>query len=661
MSIDFTAGQFLQSDSAPISGFPFTIAGWVNRDSGFNLFNLGIGGNNYAFWSSDTVLRVVLGGAQIDVIITGGATGNWLPFVIWADSATSWGAQLDGVTATSTTSIAGMSFTGNLQLFRYGTDGSNDQDGQLTRLAVWDGYAFTSGDRTSWESGVVPTSISSGNLASWLEFDNSGDLEETEAGSIVWSITGAAAFTASEPAGLDPAVNNETLDGSLASVSSLSGVLDLSPALGGVVAATSAITGDIDLQPQLSGSLGSISAASADLSLAVQLDGSVAAASSFAGAVALNLGLSGSVDGVSSFSGELEVAPDLNGSINASSSLSGDLSFAIALDGALAGVSALSGDLTTFGISSLSIASPEPGQAVVINLTDAENASGKSVTLGGQTLALDSQDINSITLTWPSLHLLPGGLSYSQALVLEVTDGTQTAQTNVTTQPQTGFDAFTITALNGIYADDLGLAVGDEHYGSFTVGAGIIATDGQVTVSTHPATYTYYVNVQSEGEWAGPGVETFEAVVVLAGTLAGVSAFSGDLDLAIGLSGSVDSTSVLAGNLSVSESDLDGTVAAQSALTGDLQLGVGLDASLSAQSGMSGNLSLPQALTGTLSAVTQLSGDLQSGDVELDGVLISQSSFIGNLSGVSGGTAPVTIRLDGVFQPTKTLTGVWLN
>ena len=132
-------------------------------------------------------------------------------------------------------------------------------------------------------------------------------------------------------------------------------------------------------------------------------------------------------------------------------------------------------------ITSVNPTSPKPGDVTTVNLSGAANAAGKTLELQGASLSLSSQDINSITLTWPDLHTFgsPAYLRYSQSYTLEVDDAGDVASTTVTTAAKIGFTFGAITALTGIFADDVGLAVSDELYGSFTTGAGSMSLASQ--------------------------------------------------------------------------------------------------------------------------------------------------------------------------------------
>ena len=159
-------------------------------------------------------------------------------------------------------------------------------------------------------------------------------------------------------------------------------------------------------------------------------------------------------------------------------------------------------------ITSVSPTSPKAGDSVTINLSGVANASGKTATLAGKALTLTSQNSSSISLTWPDLHTFDDlSLRYNQSHALVVTDAGATATDNVTTQPADNRDWHAITALNGIYTDDTDLAIGDEHLGYYLNGAGSIATDGELTVTSGFATYRYWVYDISASAWAGPADE----------------------------------------------------------------------------------------------------------------------------------------------------------
>jgi hypothetical protein len=167
-------------------------------------------------------------------------------------------------------------------------------------------------------------------------------------------------------------------------------------------------------------------------------------------------------------------------------------------------------------ITSLSPTSPKPGDNTTVNLSGAANALGKTLELDGVNLTLLSQDINSITLTWPALHELSTTpfLQYDQGYPLEVNDnGDVNTEENVVTQPPNGFTFVAITALTGILADDTGLEIGDELLGEFIIGAGTVNSAGIESVTQFPATFRYWVFDVSANQWVGPADASFTGTV----------------------------------------------------------------------------------------------------------------------------------------------------
>lgn len=166
-----------------------------------------------------------------------------------------------------------------------------------------------------------------------------------------------------------------------------------------------------------------------------------------------------------------------------------------------------------FATTSVSDSTPVVGDSVVIGLVGASNASGKTATLGGESLTVTAQDIDSITVTIPALETLgsPALSRYEQSLTLTVTDGGDSDSVNVTVSAAAADDWHAITSVpvsGSIYSNDVDVAVGDEHVGRFTSGTGTINTAGEITGVTGSAVYQYYLYDISDARWYGPGTET---------------------------------------------------------------------------------------------------------------------------------------------------------
>lgn len=173
---------------------------------------------------------------------------------------------------------------------------------------------------------------------------------------------------------------------------------------------------------------------------------------------------------------------------------------------------------TELQVASIVPSSPKPGEAYTINLNGVENAGGKTGNYKGQALTFTAQDITSASGIWPQLQTFGDeSARYNQAYPLEVNDAGDVDSINVTTQKADDYDWHAITAISstGIYANDTGVAVNDEHYGHFTSGDGTIETDGDVEVTTGFGVYEYWIYDLSESQWTDAGTETFYQVLSL--------------------------------------------------------------------------------------------------------------------------------------------------
>ena len=147
-----------------------------------------------------------------------------------------------------------------------------------------------------------------------------------------------------------PGGTTHALAGSIKSVSSTSGSLNLSITLDGDTASVSKVSGALILSQTLDGNVKSVSKVSGALLLTQALNGDIKSISSVSGELRLLHALSVSLKSVSQLSGDLTVSGptthELEGSIKSISVLSGALNLSITLDGESVSVSHLSGALT---------------------------------------------------------------------------------------------------------------------------------------------------------------------------------------------------------------------------------------------------------------------------------------------------------------------------
>ncbi|NBT49982.1 MAG: hypothetical protein EBT12_00240 [Marivivens sp.] len=183
-------------------------------------------------------------------------------------------------------------------------------------------------------------------------------------------------------------------------------------------------------------------------------------------------------------------------------------------------------------IDSISPANPKPGDTVTINVSNANNASGKTVTYNGSSIAVSSQDINSLTInSWPyPWDLATPDVDFNTNYDVQVTDGGESDTIVAQTQPATGEDYFVITGKpwpdTSIYFDDpAALDNGDKHWGYWSTGGtgATVATNGVVSNVQDGYVYTYRLLDLTSGLWGAAATETFNigepAAVSLAITL----------------------------------------------------------------------------------------------------------------------------------------------
>ena len=172
----------------------------------------------------------------------------------------------------------------------------------------------------------------------------------------------------------------------------------------------------------------------------------------------------------------------------------------------------------TVRIDSTVPAQPIPGAEFVINLIQASNATGKTVTFNGYAVTTNFQDINQIVIDsfpypWELSTAESDFLTNYDLTVLDVTySHTVTRQLQV----EAADDYFTIQGspypAESIYADDTGIVDGQKHWGSFSVGGqfATVAVNGVVTEADNGSIYNYRIkDDQSPFLWSAAATETF--------------------------------------------------------------------------------------------------------------------------------------------------------
>lgn len=145
------------------------------------------------------------------------------------------------------------------------------------------------------------------------------------------------------------------------------------------------------------------------------------------------------------------------------------------------------------------------GDTATIQLSNATNASGKTLELLGTAVTATAQDINSISFTVPDLKTFgPKTGDYNTNLTMTVTDGLESDTIDFQIAPDVGDEVGAITALEGIYAEPefAGVAVTDLYYTATISGADF--TVGAVPVLETEQTFQLWIQDQTDGVWGTP-------------------------------------------------------------------------------------------------------------------------------------------------------------
>lgn len=151
------------------------------------------------------------------------------------------------------------------------------------------------------------------------------------------------------------------------------------------------------------------------------------------------------------------------------------------------------------------------GNTVTIQLSNATNATGKTLSCSAGAITATAQDINSISFSVFDLKIFgTKTLNYNEDIAVTVTDAGESDSINFQIAPTIGYDFAEITDVDGIYADDVTVAIGDHGYGTFVTGTGTVdVPTGNFTVDVH-STYRYWVKDATDGVWSDSVIETFE-------------------------------------------------------------------------------------------------------------------------------------------------------
>lgn len=176
----------------------------------------------------------------------------------------------------------------------------------------------------------------------------------------------------------------------------------------------------------------------------------------------------------------------------------------------------------TYSVDSFAPGVIRPGTVVTASISGNWAAGSKTATINGHPVTLTSQSTSQVQFTAPSFHTDPtyADTPYNVAVQFVLTDGGFQGSHNYTQQPPSGYDFIKVTSVGGIWADDVGVVVGDDHLGHWTAGtADPISSDGILShISGYPATYEYWRFDISEVIWTANAIETFYETVLFNGS-----------------------------------------------------------------------------------------------------------------------------------------------
>lgn len=177
-------------------------------------------------------------------------------------------------------------------------------------------------------------------------------------------------------------------------------------------------------------------------------------------------------------------------------------------------------DIVSAGVVSMSVSSVtgtniKAGDTVVYNLSDANSATGKTLSTSAGSITPTAQDINSITFLAPDpLTFGDKSINFDTNLLVTVTDGASTAGANFQIEPPTGDDFALITSLNG-WANVAGVTTGMYALGRFTSGTGTAYLAEGIWQNDVAATYTAQIY---DGVWGTLGTITLPEPPVIVDT-----------------------------------------------------------------------------------------------------------------------------------------------
>lgn len=167
---------------------------------------------------------------------------------------------------------------------------------------------------------------------------------------------------------------------------------------------------------------------------------------------------------------------------------------------------------TTLTCDSITAGTIRAGDTVTIQLSNAINASGKTLSIPQGSITPSAQDINSISFIAPDFKTFGDKTGvYGVNTTITVADGAESDTIDFQLSPDVGDEVGAITAVEGIYAEAAfsGVAVTDLYYTATISGADF--TVGAVPVLSTEQTFNLWIQDQTDGVWGAPFTITIPA------------------------------------------------------------------------------------------------------------------------------------------------------
>lgn len=162
-----------------------------------------------------------------------------------------------------------------------------------------------------------------------------------------------------------------------------------------------------------------------------------------------------------------------------------------------------------FSADSITAGTIRSGDTVTIQLSNADNATGKTLSTIYGAITPTAQDISSISfLAFDPKVFGNKQADYNTNITITVADGAKSATIDFQIAPDVGDEVGSITAVEGIYAEPefSGVAVTDLYYTATISGADF--TVGAVPVLETEQTFNLWIQDQTDGVWGDPFVVT---------------------------------------------------------------------------------------------------------------------------------------------------------